>query len=41
MNDLYAVMKQVDFRLASISKSSDNISKYVDEIKSGDLNLKK
>jgi X-X-X-Leu-X-X-Gly heptad repeat protein len=41
MNDLYSIMKQVDSRLASISESSDNISKYVDEIKSGDLNLKK
>lgn len=41
MNDLYSIMQQVDLKLASISKSSDNISKYVDDIKGGDLKLKR
>lgn len=41
MNDLYSIMQQVDSKLAKISQTNDNISKYVDEIKGGDMNLKK
>jgi hypothetical protein len=41
INDLYSVMASVDSRLASIAKSNDNVSKYVDEIRTGESPLKK
>jgi hypothetical protein len=41
MNDLYAIMQQVDQKLGNIAKSNDNMSKYVDEIRSSDIDLKK
>jgi hypothetical protein len=41
MDDLFKVMQSVDQRLASIAKNSDNLSKYVDEIRSSDIDLKK
>jgi hypothetical protein len=40
MNDLFMVMQSVDQKLASIAKSNDNLSKYVDEIRSSDIDLK-
>lgn len=41
MNDLYTIMQQVDQKLANIAKTNDNMSKYVDEIRSSDIDLKK
>ena len=40
MDDLFRVMQSVDQKLASIAKSNDNLSKYVDEIRSSDIDLK-
>ena len=41
INDLYGVMVSVNQNLSTIAKSNDNLSKYVDEIRGGDLSLKK
>jgi len=41
MSDLYAIMESVDAKLAQIAKSNDNLSKYVDEIRTSDLDIKK
>ncbi len=41
MNDVYAVMQQVNSKLSSIAKSNDNLSKYVDEIRGSDIDIKK
>ena len=40
MDDLYEIMNSVNMTLATISSDSTNISKYVDSIKGGDVNLK-
>jgi hypothetical protein len=34
-------MQSVDARLAVIARSNDNLSKYVDEIRGSDLDIKK
>jgi X-X-X-Leu-X-X-Gly heptad repeat protein len=41
MGDLYSIMQQVNQNLANIAKTNDNMSKYVDEIRSSDIDLKK
>jgi len=41
INDLYLVMSSVDASLSSIAKSSGNVSKYVDEIRTGESPLKR
>ena len=41
MNDLFNVMSSVNQKLSLIAKSNDNLSKYVDEIRSSDIDLKK
>ena len=41
ITDLYNIMSSVDRRLSSIAKSNDNVSKYVDEIRTSDTTLKK
>jgi hypothetical protein len=41
MDDLYNVMTQAVRQLGVIAKSNDNLSKYVDEVRSGDNTLKK
>lgn len=41
MSDLYSIMESVDAKLASIDKSSDKLSKYVDEIRGDDPLVKK
>lgn len=41
INDLYQVLSSVDNKLSQIASSNNNLSKYVDEIRTVDLNLKK
>ena len=41
INDLYLVMSSVDASLSSIAKSSGNVCKYVDEIRTGESPLKR
>jgi hypothetical protein len=41
MSDLFSVMEAIDLKMGELVSSNDNLSKYVDEIRSDDLNLKK
>jgi hypothetical protein len=41
IDDLFGIMQSVDARLAVIVRSNDNLSKYVDEIRGSDLDIKK
>jgi hypothetical protein len=41
MSDLFSVMEAIDMKMGELVSSNDNLSKYVDEIRSDDLNLKK
>ena len=41
IGDLYSIMQQVNQNLTNIASSNDNMSKYVDEIRSSDIDLKK
>ena len=41
IDDLFGIMQSVDARLAVIARSNDNLSKYVDEIRGSDLDIKK
>ena len=41
MDDLFNVMNSVNQQLSSIARSNDNLSKYVDEIRSSDIDLKR
>jgi hypothetical protein len=41
ITDLYNIMSSVDRKLSYIAKSNDNVSKYVDEIRTSDITLKK
>lgn len=41
MDDLMQIMSSVDRRLASIARSNDNLSKYVDEIRTSDVSLRR
>jgi hypothetical protein len=41
MSDLYSIMESIDVKMTELVASNDNLSKYVDEIRSDDLDLKK
>jgi hypothetical protein len=41
MDDIFAIMQSVDSKLSTIAKSNDNLSKYVDEIRSSDIGIRK
>ena len=40
LGELLSVMQRVERRLSSIERSNDNVSKYVNEIRSGDVKIK-
>ena len=40
LGELLSVMQRVERRMGSIERSNENISKYVNEIRSGDVKIK-
>ena len=41
ISDLFGVMESIDMKMQELVNSNDNLSKYVDEIRSDDIDLKK